>query len=380
MKPLRTYVVIKNFALNLVQPFISFTSVISGILGEQLGLISSASSFLPSIMQFLLGFSRTSGKSLVVYGTVLSAIGWILLALVPFNLAFTLIYLFLESSLGISLFGWYLIMEKVSRTSRGKTLATYSFYSTLGGLAATLITGFIVGGRTQDIRYFFGITGGLILLDVYFAIKFDVDAVSVKSRVRKLPSEIKKYLAISFIFFTVWSLAWPLFPLAQYYIFSMNYFNIAIIDVISLSSTLVIQRWVGSLVDKNRKMMMFLGRLSLAAFPLAYALSTNIWEIYASQLVSGFTSSINSTAYLSYLYDSSDDVRKSLGYVNLVQGIAEIVGSSLGSILASVFIASMGIFGIRELLGLVGGLRIFASFLYLILKEPKPFKKPIQVG
>ena len=62
MKPLRTYVMIRNFALNLSQPFISFVSAASGIFGENLAIISSAGSALPSFIQFVMGFFNLRGK------------------------------------------------------------------------------------------------------------------------------------------------------------------------------------------------------------------------------------------------------------------------------------------------------------------------------
>lgn len=310
MKPLRTYILLKNFALNLSQPFISFLSALSGLNGEVLAIVSSAGTVLPSLVQFLLGFIRARGKKLVILGTGVSTLLWITLAFTPFNsVSFVLLYVLLESSLGISLFGWYLIMERVSGTTRGKTLAQYSFYSTLGGLVATLITGFLVGRSVSMIRPFFLITGILTLIDTYIAWNFDVDYEKPPSKGLKVSKELRDFLLVTFGFNVIWSSAWPLFPLAQVYVFSMNFENVAIINTISGLSTLLMQNWVGKLVDKNRKLMMFLGRLALATFPLAYALSNSVYEIYLANVVAGFTNSVNSTAYLSYLYDSSKDTR-----------------------------------------------------------------------
>ncbi len=376
MKPLRSYILLKTFSLDLVQPFISFVSAAYGLVGEQLGLISSAGTVLPSIIQFFLGYIEARAKTLVTLGTFLSGILWILLSIVPFNIAFTITYLVLDGSMGISLFGWYLIMEKVSFTSRGKILAQYSFYSTLGGLIATLITGIIVGERFSLIRYFFITAGLLTLVDGVIATKFDVD-YEVRDVKVSVSRELKDYLVISFLFNVVWSLAWPLFPMAQVYIFNMNFTEVAIISVISGSSTLILQRKVGRLVDKNRKLMMFAGRLALATFPLAYALSTSVYEIYLANIVAGFTNSVNSTAYMSYLYDSSSDVKRSVGIYNAVAGVGDLIGSSIGSIIAQYSTLILGIDSIRYLLLGVAFLRIIASIFYLRLPEPKPFKPKI---
>ena len=372
MKPLRTYILLKNFALNLSQPFISFLSALSGLNGEVLAIVSSAGTVLPSLVQFLLGFIRARGKKLVILGTGVSTLLWIILAFTPFNsVSFVLLYVLLESSLGISLFGWYLIMERVSGTTRGRTLAQYSFYSTLGGLVATLITGFLVGRSVSMIRPFFLITGILTLIDTYIAWNFDVDYEKPPSRGLEVSKELRDFLLVTFGFNVIWSSAWPLFPLAQVYVFSMNFENVAIINTISGLSTLLMQNWVGKLVDKNRKLMMFLGRLALATFPLAYALSNSVYEIYLANVVAGFTNSVNSTAYLSYLYDSSKDTRKAVGLYSAVSALGDLTGSSIGGITAQIVTSYLGVVeGIRDMMLSIAVLRIIASLLYLKLHEP----------
>lgn len=373
-RPLVVYTIVSNFSSNLAQPFISFANAASGIIGEQLGLISSSSSVLPALVQFFFSYIRASGKKLVILGTLLSGIFWIVLSFVPFGIVFTSLYIALNAFTGVSLFGWYLIMEKASYTSRGKTLAHYSFYSNLGSLVATLITGFIVGNNTSMIRLFFIIAGVLTIFNGLLSIKFDIDSEYTTSLTEKLSRELKNYLIVIFVFSLVWSLAWPLFPMAQVYIFHMDFLQLAIINVISIISTLLLQHKIGQLVDKNRKLMMFTGSLALATFPLTYALSTNMYEIYLSNAVSGFTNSVVSTAYLSYLYDSSSNTRKSVGLYNTVQGVGYLIGSSIGSIVGEDIFVVYGIFGIRELLLSIAFLRILTSFWFLKLPEPKSSK------
>jgi hypothetical protein len=372
VKPLRTYILLRNFALSLSQPFIAFLSALSGLNGEALAIISSAGTVLPSIVQFVLGFVRARGKQLVVIGSAIVGILWVILSLIPFSsIIFVPLYVFLEASLGVSLFGWYLIMDTVSSSSRGKVLAQYSFYSTLGGLIATLITGFLVGDDTALVRPFFLMTGVLILSDSYIAYKFDVDYEKPPIKELKMTKEFRDFLLITFTFNVIWSSAWPLFPLAQVYVFNMNFENVAIINTISGVSTLLMQNWVGKLVDKNRKLVMFTGRLALTTFPLAYALSTSSYEIYLANVVAGFTNSVNSTAYLSYLYDSSKDTRKSMGLYNAVTALGDLTGSSIGGITAQLVTSYFGVVqGIRDMMLIIAVLRILASLFYLRLHEP----------
>ncbi|WP_170254140.1 MFS transporter [Acidianus ambivalens] len=374
MKPLRTYIMIRNFALNLSQPFISFVSAASGISGENLAIVSSAGSALPSFIQFVMGFFNLRGKIITFYGTLLAGLLWISLSFIPFGVLFVVVYVLLEASLGISAYGWYLIMERVSNTSRGKILAQYSFYSVIGGMIATLLTGFVVNKDFSEVRYFFFFSGSLFLLSSLISLKFDVDYSKEPLKGLSLNKELSKFLIITFLFDVVWSMAWPLFPLAQVYLFNMNFENIAIINLIANFSTLLLQRKIGELVDKNRKLMMFLGRLALSVFPLAYALSTSVYEIYLANVVAGFTSSVNSTAYLSYIYDNSKDVRKGIGLYNAVSGLGDLIGSSIGAIGVEELEFLGIVLAIKIMMLIVASLRAIASFFYLKIQEVKPVK------
>lgn len=370
-KELRTYTILKGIANNLSQPFISFTAVSSGILGEYLGLISSASTFFTALAQFISALLRTRAKSLLLWGNFVSGVSWIVLALIPFQgPLYTLTYFTAELGLGISLMGWNLIMERLSTTARGVTLSQYTVYSTLGQLVSTLLAGIFVGSSTSLIRIPFALTGAITLSCAFLGQRTDVD-VEDPARRPRVSRKLLRFFLISFLFTVVWSFAWPLFPMAQVYIFHMTYFNVAVISVIGGISTLFLRNRVGRLVDRNRRFSMFLGRILLATFPLAYALAPNIFVIYAVEPVAGLTSLLGSTAYVSYLYDSStkEDVKMSLGVYSLVQGLGAVVGSLISS---AIFM------GVEPILGLERGveyllltsavLRIMTSFGYLKLK------------
>jgi MFS family permease len=241
-------------------------------------------------------------------------------------------------------------------------------------MIATLLTGFVVNKDFSEVRYFFFFSGSLFLLSSLISLKFDVDYSKEPLKGLSLNKELSKFLIITFLFDVVWSMAWPLFPLAQVYLFDMNFENIAIINLIANFSTLLLQRKIGELVDKNRKLMMFLGRLALSVFPLAYALSTSVYEIYLANVVAGFTSSINSTAYLSYIYDNSKDVRKGIGLYNAVSGLGDLIGSSVG-MLGIEELEFLGmVTAIKLMMLIIASLRMVASFVYLKIQEVKPVK------
>ena len=373
LRPLRTYSLLNNLANSLISPFVSFFVASNGIIGSLLAIVSSAGTTFPGIIQYILANLYVRAKKLVLIGTLTTGLLWISIgAFEIYGSAFVLIYVIITISLGTANFGWLLILDKISETARGRTLAYYNFYGNIGGLIATLITGFIVGNKLYLMRYFFVIGGLIYLVNAYVIYHSDVDAGTIKSnKLFTSNPEVRKFLLINFIFTFIWAMAWPLFPLAQVYKFHMNEFNIAVISVISGVSTIALQRFIGTLVDKHRKTVMFLGRFALATFPFAYAFSTSIFEIYLAEVVSGFIASA-SISYTAYLFDNSSyqEKRTNIALFNMLNGIAALAGSSFSAFILSLISPRLGlVMAVNLLLILIGIMRIFSSFLYLKVKE-----------
>ncbi|AWS00342.1 MFS transporter [Metallosphaera hakonensis] len=374
MRPLRTYAILKSIATDLAQPFITFTAASSGIVNEYLGVISSASTVLTAVSEFTVALTRVRAMTLLYLGNVVSGLSWIILSLLPFTGPYlTFLYCVAELGLGMSIMGWNLIMEKLSSTSRGEVLTQYTAYANVGGLIATLGAGIFVGSSANLIKIPFILSGVITLFTVLVLRHSDVDYED-PAREFRLPRGIWNFLSLTTIFTFFWSFAWPLFPLAQIYIFHMNYINIAIISFIAGISSLIFRRKVAVLITKNRRMAMFLGRALLMVFPLSYALAPNVYYIYLAEVVAGFTSMVGSTAYISYLYDNSrkEDMKVALGFYSVVQGIGALSGSVLSSYILNLLVSVLGLItDIKVLLLTSAILRLATSFWYLKLRELK---------
>ncbi|TRM77316.1 MFS transporter [Sulfolobus sp. A20-N-F8] len=377
MRPLRTYALLNNLATSLINPFISFFSASNGIIGPFLALVSSANTAFPGIMQYILANLSIRAKRMIIIGDLLSGILWITIgALGIYNSMFVLIYVIIAALLGVANFGWLLILDKVSGTKRGTTLAYYNFYAYIGGLVATLITGLIVKDDLSLMDYFFIIGGIIYIINCFVISRLDVDVKFIKSKtsVKNLilnNSEMRKFILASFIFTLIWSMAWPIFPLAQVYKFHMNEFQIAIINLTGGLSTVALQRLVGRLVDKHRRRVMFFERFALATFPLAYALSTYTYQIYLANLVSGFTNSA-SISYTAYLFDNSNyyEKRANIALYNMFNGFAALIGSTLSSVFFEILSSHLSlVFSIDLMLLMIGILRILASLLFLTVRD-----------
>ncbi|GGP20908.1 MFS transporter [Thermocladium modestius] len=368
MAKLRLYIMLQNIANGLAQPFISFLAAVGGAGGPLLGLVSSANSFFWGVVQLPLSYSKARPGRLLLLGNLLLALLWVLLGLFgPIDsIIYTAIYVGIASLNGLISFAWLLVMEELSKGSRGRVLAEYSFFGSVGGLIATLLAGLWIGRSLAAASYVFYVTAAILALN-----SINVIGITISERQRLPgPSAPPRFYLVTTLFAVTWSFSWPLFPLAQVYVFDMTTTNVAIISVIAGVSTLALQRRVGRMVDGHRRTMMFLGRLGLITFPLAYALSPNVYWIYVANVVSGFTNSVSNTAYMAYLFDNAKDRNKAIGLYNAVYGAATLLGSIMGGWASSLVIPYLGIRrGLDLLFTADAAARASMAVLYLTLDD-----------
>ncbi|MDT7888367.1 MAG: MFS transporter [Desulfurococcales archaeon] len=383
MRPLRLYSLLSNLAGGLANPFVGFFVVASNVPTYMVSLVSSASTALPGISQIAILRIKTDPRKMVILGTMITGIIWIVSGIVSaIGALFVGLYLTTQIVSGIASLGWSLILEKVSRGRRGFELARYSFYANAGSLLATLITGYLVGRNLGYIAYSYIATGTLLIIssllilgykDYNQSVDKDLGSVSYSERGKGKDrlGDLRRFYMVNFSYMIVMSLAWPLFPIAQVHKFGMSATEVGILTVISGVSTLALQRIVGTLVDLNRKIVMFSGRVLLASFPLGYALSTNVYQLYAVQIVSGFTNSAV-IAYTSYVMDNSSDKRKALSMFNFLNGIGTIIGSVLGGALFTMISSAEDPVDAVDLLMLIIGIvRVIAAIPYLYVRDVK---------
>jgi len=272
---LKIYTVLQNMASGLVQPFASFLGAVIGASGIELGIVSTANTFFSNVSQLLVSKLKSDSKMFLAVSEALLGVAWLCMALFGFvsSTLYVLIYSVIAATSGATSLGWLLVMERASVKSRGKTLAEYGFYGTLGGFVSTLFAGFFVRANYSEMRYFYFSSALIFFFNAYLATSF-YQVERKKERAQGSNDQLTRFYISTFIFMLSWSFAWPLFPLAQLYIFRMNESQVAILSITGSVSTLLLQKKIGVLVDKNRTLMMFLGRAGLTVFPLAYAFST----------------------------------------------------------------------------------------------------------
>jgi len=258
-----------------------------------------------------------------------------------------------------------LALEPLSRGSRGDVLGLMNQYFRIGSIIATVITGLIVGNNYGLNRILAVITGVL-----FFISALEVSGVSFEG-LRGGHSDASRGLLIAnSAFYFVWSLAWPIFPVLEVYKFHMDESNIAIISLISGFSGLVGQRWMNKLINRNPELALFLGRAGLAIYPLAYALATNVNEVYLAYIAMALTST-SAPATLAVVFDRTTNVRLSLAKLYFWQGVASMLGSVTS---ATILYYTAGGLYTEELVTtaeafmiVIAVLRFSTSFLYIAL-------------
>nr|WP_238699124.1 MFS transporter [Sulfolobus sp. E5-1-F] len=341
---------------------------------EELALITSATNAVPNISQYFLNFIKSKAKLLIFIGTIVNGLLWVISAFIPFNLTFLIIYFIITISIGITNFGWNLVMDKISKNNRGSTLSLYLVYGTIGALVATLVTGLVTGSNTELIREFFLVSGLMLVGSAYLSRKIETDTIYEEKRVKSTPL-LRRFLTTVYLFNLVLSLAWPIFPLAQVYKFHMSDENIAILSVETGVTTIMFQKLVAKLTDTKRKLTLFLGSALYTIYPLSYALSNSIYIIYyIVNLASGFTNAVGSVTYIAYIFDNSDDqtIRKNLAVYNLTVGFGVMTGSILGGV-AYNYVSQLysPIYSIDLMLIISSILRFSVSPLFLTIKDTR---------
>ncbi|MGC8543146.1 MAG: MFS transporter, partial [Vulcanisaeta sp.] len=92
----------------------------------------------------------------------------------------------------------------------------------------------------------------------------------------------------------------------------------------------------------------------------------NVYVIYLAYAVSGFTNSASNIAYISFVYDNSEDRKTAVGLYNLFYGIGTLIGSLMGGAFVPLVSNYVGLRdGVRLLLLSDAAARAVIATLYM---------------
>ena len=376
---IRLSTLFKTISTSLFSPFVSLYAINLGANNFQVGLISSLTTLASILAQFVgLPFTLSLRRKLV-FNLIFDSIGALLFIPMAFvKEASTLILLLAIQAFCFSLplQIWNEVQIRAfPKWKRGSEIGILNKISGLGSFIAYVFGGYLI--RKYGFIYlvfftasFLGITRNLILVGM------EEDKVAFKSfraAIREVISfkgfketQFKRLLLARFVFNFAVSIGSPMFSVYLIKNLGADSIQLSIISTISLLVSVLFSEAWGRVADFiGRREVVLAGLPLIALFPLFYAISTNMIDIYIFTFIAQIGWVAFNIGMFSYLADiSKESPQIYFVFHDAVAGISTIIASMLSGHLAEIL-------GIRNVLILSFYLRIFSIFFFLPLGEKK---------
>ncbi len=390
--------VIASFGGGVINPFINIFAAQMGASSVEMGWVRALEQISTNAAQIPWGLAIDRFRRRVPFiftGALAHAV--LLLPLLYVNtvqefvLVVTLIFIF---SAMISPALTSLISDFCGETERGRVFAQLNAMASLGGIPATMISGYIlykVGGPVSEmyripliLGFLFGVAVAIIALKIKegpvgggaFTVMGWLEALRVNRY-------FKRFCLVSSVQGFFMAMAWPIFTLTTVRVVKADMFQISLLSVVASLTAVVVRRFTGRLADRaGRKPLLIMGRSGIFLVPLVYAFATSIHELIVVELVIGTMMASSSVALSAYLLDVSPrGLRGSyMGLYNALYGGFTFIGSIVGGYLMD-FVFSLGL-SFQEsmrVVYMVSALgRGIGGALYITLQEP--YKYPARFG
>jgi MFS family permease len=424
--PARAYIVgaLTQFGVGLYAPFIQaylidMQMALRGVQNfvEQ-GAFRSVGNFAPTVLQPVWGATSDKvrrTKAFVAFGTLtgLLMVYMFLWAATPTDLI--VLYAVQSILFSIQIPTWLsLVGGLMNEKNRGTELGKLGLATNIASLSATLISGFIAvlpaivpllrgflgpllfpiqhGVQTFRDQYygpfFFTAVVGIIASLLSLTIKEHAKQLDGPRRFPPLhrllsqPGDFRRLCFVAVFFSFAMSVAWPYFIIVQKTWLNNSNLEIAIASALMTLAMIIFSIPFGKLSDKvGRKPMIVLGRGLLFLVPLMYAFAQNVYYVYAANILAGFCTASAFNAIIAYIYDIAPESERGshLAVFNTFTGVVYLIGSLLAGFIGQAIFETLGdaYFSVFIMLVLSGILRFFASFFYLLIREPREYSSTI---
>lgn len=423
--PARAYLVgaLTQFGVGLYSPFIQAYLIdmqiaLRGVqnFAEQ-GAFRSVGNFAPTVLQPVWGATSDrvrNTKAFVAFGVLTGLLVVYMFLWAASPLEMIVLYAIQSILFSIQIPTWLsLIGGLMEESNRGDELGKLGVATNIASLSATLISGFIAV-LPSLVPFLRGLLGGLgpvlfpIHLDeqafreAYYGPFFFTAIVGIISSILSLtikehkkpsdgprkfppihrlisqPGDFRQFCFIAVFFSFAMSMAWPYFIVVQKSWLNNSNLEIAIASAAMTLSTLIFTVPFGRLSDKvGRKPLILLGRGLLFIVPIMYAFAQNVYYVYAANILAGFCIASGMNAITAYIYDIAPEEERGshLAVYNTFTGIVYLFGSLIAGVLGQVILITFGseYLSVFVMLLLSGVLRFFASFFYMLIREPREY-------
>ncbi len=423
--PARAYLVgaLTQFGVGLYSPFIQAYLIdmqlaLRGVQNfiEQ-GAFRSVGNFAPTVLQPVWGATSDrvrNTKAFVAFGTLtgLLIVYMFLWAATPLEMI--VLYTIQSILFSIQIPTWLsLVGGLMGESNRGNELGKLGLATNIASLSATLISGFIavLPSLVPVLRGLLGDLGSILFpiqvneqafREVYYAPFFLTAIVGIiasllsfsikeyskpKDGPKKFPpiyqllskpGDFRRFCFVAVFFSFAMSMAWPYFIIVQKTWLNNSNLEIAIASAAMTLSIIIFTIPFGRLSDKvGRKPLILLGRGLLFLVPIMYAFAQNVYYVYAANILAGFCVASGMNAITAYIYDIAPEEERGshLAVYNTFTGVVYLFGSLIAGIMGQIILVAFRseYVSVFFMLILSGVLRFFASFFYLLVREPKTY-------
>jgi MFS family permease len=374
-----------SLADNLSAPYIGYYFASLSGSGALQGILQMSVNSLPTVTQVLAGpwLDRTGRHvRLLLTASIVSSILWLLVPLTLNPLLLVAMITARAIVVGVSgLALTALVGELFPGDERGRVLSYLNAAAQLSALPVFAAM-FFANPSLETMKLVFTASGvvSLAASTTWFALlgverRRRGNGVTLTSSLLVLRNRVFARFAIAnSIYNFAMAIAWPLFPLAQRYVLNMSVADLALLNLLSTSSTMVSQYALAKRINgRSLKKLVIVSRAGLVMFPTVYALAHDPLPIFAWQLLSGPFVAIGMVAIPLYAMEVSDPELKAsyLSTLNLLQGISASLGSALGGFYTDRLVRSAGWEEVRYGLALSATLRVAALIPLLTISDIK---------
>jgi MFS family permease len=373
LKKMYWYQMISNFGSGIASPFLPYYAASLDFSSSELGILQGVQNVFPNLFQ--LYFGRLSDRLhkriiFIVLGNLISSIMFFFM-IGETNPPLFIMLVSVQSVMSAMITPiWGAKMTDISQQSkRGLMYSNFALLANIAMLfsgAIFIIYTYLAPIHNYSIYYipfFFagilGITSSLIIFKEKDVVSTPQTKKSSNFKILlKTNPNFRYFLTSQAIFNFGMSLCWPLYYLTTVRVLNASYYEIGIINIVSLIGTVFTVRRFGKIMDRSGfKIPIIITRFLYLPIPLVYAFANSVYDIYILNLVVGVGSGMSTIAFLAYLMDLAPIEYRAqfVGFYNMIIGVITFVGSLIGGFIAQYFI---------EIISLVIGLEIvyFLSF------------------
>ena len=353
-RPLYAHQAVNQFGHGLAAPFVPYYATRLGATTVDLGWLQAFTNLFPNLLQMPWGrLSDRVGRRVpfIVFGTITAMSLFLLIAASasPWQLILVVLVQAIATSMIVP--NWSALLgERTDFGRRGRVFGTVSQIGGAMSLAGTLLAAYIVFHAPPTEAHAFqlpfviaaivGVASALVLFLVRETKRVVADpspAPGAAANDHDRRADFLFFVKVQTLYNFFMSMIWPLAPITVAVILGASNFDIVVITVISVVSTIVIQSQVGRLLDRvGPAALIQASRFLFLLVPLAYGFANSLFWIYVITALMGVAVAIVNIAFNAYILDVAPP-RKHAEYFGLFNGAIGVVtfaGSLIGGYLA----------------------------------------------